>query len=362
MKQLKKVLVILPNLRVCNGVASYMMNYYKNLDHAQIKMDFALISDIPSPYYDDIKKNGDKVIILPSIKNIFAYNRFVRKTISENGYDIIHSNVANNSVFVMKAAKKAGVKSRILHSHATQSSDIKWKKFCNDMLTPLALKRSNIYFACSKLAGDFLFGEREYTVIKNALDIDRFKINTELGTRLKKEMGLENKFVIGTVGRLAYQKNPFFAMDIFSELLKSAPDAMYLWVGSGPLDDKARAYAREKGIDRNMIFTGNRDDVEQLYQAMDVFFLPSLYEGLPVVGIEAQACGLPMVTSDTITRELKVTNNVDFLSLSAPLSQWAECLYKYKDFERTDTHPLIIKNGYEIKDAAKKLQDLYLNL
>ncbi len=339
-----------------------MMNYYRNLDHSQIKMDFALLSDIPSPYYEEIRSYGDKVIILPSVKNIPAHKRFVKKMLIDGEYDIIHSNVVNSSILIMKAAEKIGIKTRILHSHASRSSEVKWKEICNNMLAPLALKHSNVYFACSKAAGNFLFGSSDYKVINNALDLERFKINSELGARLKKEMGLENKFVIGTVGRLAYQKNPFFAMDVFKELLKSAPDSVYLWIGSAHLDDKAKDYAKELGIDKNMRFLGNRDDVEQLYQAMDVFFLPSLYEGLPVVGIEAQACGLPVVVADTVTTEMKITDNVDYLSLSSPLSQWANALLKYKDFERRDTHRIIIDRRYEISSEAKILEEMYLSM
>lgn len=362
MNFLKKVLIVLTNLRICNGVASYIMNYYRHLNHSQIKMDFCLLNDVPSPYYEDIKKNGDKIIILPSVKKFAAYNSFIENMFKEGHYDIVHSNVLNNSIQIMSIAKKMGVKTRIQHSHATKLADIKWRELRNKMLAPLALKNANTYFACSKLAGDYLFGNSKYTLIKNALDLSRFYIDNEVRASMQKEMELENKFIVGTIGRICPQKNPFFALDVFKEVLKIHPDSVYLWIGSGPLDDKAKEYAQKIGISENVRYLGNREDVPRLYQAMDVFFLPSLYEGLPVVGMEAQACGLPMVVADTVTTEMKITDNVDYLSLSSPLSQWANALLKYKDFERYDTHRTIIENGYEISVAAKKLEEMYLSM
>lgn len=359
---MKNVLVVLPNLRICNGVASYIMNYFRNIDHSKIKMDFVVLRDIPSPYYEIIKKNGGTVFVMPSPKNMKVYCKKIKEIYTAGKYDIIHCNVVNSSVPYLYYAKKQGIKTRILHSHATKSAEVKWKEIRNNLITPMALKNANVFFACSKMAGDYLFKDRPYTVINNALDLDCFKIDLKKREQIRSEMNLEDKFVIGTVGRVAYQKNPFFALDVFKKVLTENPDTVYLWIGSGPLDDKAKDYAKEIGIDSNMKFLGNREDVRDLYQAMDVFFLPSLYEGLPVVGIEAQACGLPIVLADTITKEMKITDNVQYISLDAPKEQWVKALMKYKDFDRADTRQQIINSGYEITVAANKLENLYLQL
>lgn len=358
---MKNVLVVLPNLRICNGVASYIMNYFRNIDHSKIKMDFAVLRDIPSPYYEIIKKNGGTVFVMPSPKNMKVYCKKIKEIYTAGKYDIIHCNVVNSSVPYLYYAKKLGIKARILHSHATKSAEVKWKEIRNNLITPMALKNANVYFSCSEMAGDYLFKGKPYTVINNALDLDCFKMDLNKREQIRREMNLEDKFVIGTVGRVAYQKNPFFALDVFKQVLTENPDTVYLWIGSGPLDDKAKDYAKEIGIDSNMKFLGNREDVRNLYQAMDVFFLPSLYEGLPVVGIEAQACGLPIVLADTITKEMKITDNVQYISLDAPKEQWVKALMKYKDFDRADTRQQIINSGYEITVAAQELENLYLN-
>lgn len=358
---MKNILVILPNLRICNGVASYIMNYFRNIDHSKIKMDFVVLRDIPSPYYEIIKKNGGTVFVMPSPKNMTFYCKKIKEIYTAGKYDIIHCNVVNSSVPYLYYAKKLEIKTRILHSHATKSAEVKWKEIRNNLITPMALKNANVFFSCSKMAGDYLFKDRPYTVINNALDLDCFKIDLKKREQIRSEMNLEDKFVIGTVGRVAYQKNPFFALDVFKQVLTKNPDTVYLWIGSGPLDDKAKVYAKEIGIDSNMKFLGNREDVRDLYQAMDVFFLPSLYEGLPVVGIEAQACGLPIVLADTITKEMKITDNVQYISLDAPKEQWVKALMKFKEFDRIDTHQQVIDSGYEITAASKRLEKLYLN-
>lgn len=359
---MKNILVILPNLRICNGVAAYIMNYFRHIDHSEIHMDFAVLRDIPSPYYEDIKKNGGKIFVMPSPKNMPAYCKKIKEIYKNGSYDIIHCNVVNSSVPYLYYAKKLGIKARILHSHATKSAEVKWKEIRNNLITPMALRNANVYFSCSEMAGDYLFNGSPYTVIKNALDLNCFKIDLNKREIMRRDMNLSDKFVVGTVGRLAHQKNPFFALDVFKEVLKNKSDAVYLWAGSGPLDNEAREYAEKIGISDKVLFLGSREDIVDLYQAMDVFFLPSLYEGLPVVGIEAQACGLPVVLADTITKEMKIIDNVDYISLDAPKAQWAEALIKYNDFVRADTKQQIIDSGYEISAAARRLEKLYLQL
>ena len=205
---MKRVLVVVPNLRICNGVASYIMNYFRCIDHSCIQMDFVVLKDIASPYYAEIQENGGNIFTMPSPKQLVPYCRRIRSLYAEGHYDVLHCNVTNAGIPYLYYAKKMDIPKRILHCHATRSAEVKWKEIRNDMLTPLALKNANIFFACSHMAGDSLFGKRPYTVIHNALDLSVFRYQPHIRDMMRRELNLEGKFVIGTVGRLAHQKIP----------------------------------------------------------------------------------------------------------------------------------------------------------
>jgi glycosyltransferase EpsF len=180
---------------------------------------------------------------------------------------------------------------------------------------------------------------------------------------LRKELKVQGIFVLGTMGRLCEQKNPKFAIRVFAELLKNNPNAVYWWIGTGPLDNKIKEYVHRLGIEKSVFFLGNRTDVNQLYQAMDVLFLPSLYEGLPVAGIEAQISGLPMIVSDTVTYEMKITDNVRYIALNKSLDEWADEIINIS--KQTDRNLLIqklIESGFEIRDSTQKLSSKYCYL
>lgn len=359
-----KVLYVVPNLRISQGVASYAMNYYRNIDKNKIHIDFFLIRSIETPYYDEIKSYGGKIYILPdykkSIKKAFKYIDCILK---EEKYDIIHCNVVNSGIPFLYYAKKNKVLVRILHSHGTKSAEKKWKEIRNNLLSPISKYYANTFFACSKLAGDYLFKDKSYTVINNAINIERFIYNEDIRNKLRKELQVENRFVLGTVGRLCEQKNPGFAMKVFSQLLKIKPEAVYLWIGTGPLDNKIKEYAHNLGIEKSVFFLGNREDVNELYQAIDVFFLPSIYEGLPVAGMEAQISGLPMVVSDTITKEMDITDTVRYIPLNQSLDQWAdEIINAFKQTNRILDMQKVIQAGFEIKDSTQKLSNKYFDL
>ncbi len=359
-----KVLYVVPNLRISQGVASYAMNYYRNIDKEKIHIDFFLLKSIETPYYDEIKNNGGKVYLLPDCKNnLIKALKYINYILKEENYDIIHCNVVNSGIPFLYYAKKNKVPVRILHSHGTKSAEKKWKEIRNNILSPISKHYANTYFACSKMAGDYLFRGKSYTVINNAIEIERFIYNQDIRDRLRKELKVEDKFVMGTVGRLCEQKNPKFAMKVFAQLLKKYPNAVYWWIGTGPLDNKIKEYVHRLGIEKSVFFLGNRTDVNQLYQAMDVLLLPSLYEGLPVAGIEAQISGLPMIVADTVTYEMKVANNVRYVGLDKGLEQWVnEIINISKQTNRNLDRQKFIEAGFEIKASTQKLSDKYFDL
>lgn len=358
-----KILIVVPHLDIVNGVASYAMNYFRNIDHNKIQMDFLVVKDFSSPYYEEIKNLGGKLFIVPLMtKKPISFLKCVKNIFKEENYDILHCHVVNTSLPFLKYAKKYKVPIRIIHSHATVSADKKWKQVRNDFIAGFAIRNANKYFACSELAGKCLFKNRKFQVINNAVNVDKYLFDKDARDKYRKKFNVEDKFVMATVGRQCEQKNPKFAMRVFAELRKICPNAVYWWIGSGEMEQQLKEYAKELGIENSMFFLGNRTDINKMYSAMDTFLLPSIYEGLPVVGIEAQTASLPLVVADTITTELKITDRIKYISLTTPESEWAKEILKFKNLDRIDMTDYIIKANYEIKEASNKLSEVYVNL
>jgi len=359
-----KILYVVPNLGVCNGVASYAMNYFRYINKEKVKIDFLLLNSLPTPYYEEIERTGSKIIILPPLKQgIFKFLKALDKVFKAEKYDIIHCNLVNIGAVILRYAKKNGIKIRILHSHGTRSADLKWKEIRNDTITPITKYYSTDFFACSKLAGEFLFGKSQYYVINNAIDESNYIYDEKERELIRNKLSLENNFVVGTVGRFQPQKNPLFLIEIFLELKKKCNNAKLLWVGSGIMEKEIKHKINELKLDDDVILLGDRSDVQSLYQAMDVFLLPSLYEGLPVVGIESQCSGLPTIVSDTITMEMKITNLVTFLSIEESAKKWAEVVINCtKNFIRINVEKDICDHGYSIKNEARYIEKMYKEL
>lgn len=268
------------------GVESVVMNYYKNIDRNRIQFHFLCDEDSTDIPYEEIEKLGGKVIVIPPYQKLFKYQKELYRIFKENNYKIIHSHINALSVFPLRIAKKAGVPIRIAHSHST-SNKKEWKKNILKMiLRPFSKLYANNYFACTEYAGKWLFGKKvverkELNVINNAIDLKKFEFNENTREDLRKELGIkEDVLVIGHVGRFMKQKNHEFLIDVFEKAIKQDDNIYLILVGQGPLEDKIKEMAKEKGIENKILFLGQRNDVNKLYQAMDIFVLPSLYEGL----------------------------------------------------------------------------------
>lgn len=356
-----RILMLVPNLRVSNGVTSFAMNYYAHLNHEEVQMDFALYSNRETPYYETIKKHGGTVYILPNIKKLPMHIRACNKILSDGHYDVIHDNTLHVSIPMMWCAKRARVPVRILHSHNSKMGETHAKELRNKMFLPVLRSQATDYAACSQLAGHAMFGKHKFTVIPNVIQTDKYRFDPVIRKRVRQDMSVQDKLIIGTVGRLAEQKNPFFAIDVFAYFLKNFPDAEYWWIGSGPLQEKVKDYVEEKNLSDRVKLLGSRNDVLELYQGMDVFFLPSLFEGLPLTGIEAQAMGLPMVVSDTVTDEMVYTDLVDYIALDAPVEVWVEHLKKTLscNVERTKYIHELERSKFSNAGCGKKLIEIY---
>jgi len=273
------------------------------------------------------------------------------------------------SVFPLYGAKKSGVGVRIAHSHSTTNKK-EWKKnLMKNALKPFSKIYATDYFACSRLAGRWLFGNKAYNrgevhLLNNAIEVDNFLYNEKVRLKKRKELSIKkNTLVIGHIGRFVKQKNHEFLLDIFKEIHEKEPNSILLLAGTGPLLEDIKKKVEELDLTDNVKFLGQRNDANELYQAMDIFLLPSLYEGLPVVGVEAQAAGLLCILSTSMTEETKILSTTKFVSLDQSSKDWAEIILKeYSNFTRTNTLKEIQKNGFDIKTEAKKLEKKYREL
>ena len=326
---------------VGGGVESVVMNYYQNINTKNIQFDFICDEDSTNIPVDEIKSLGGNVIFVPPYQDLINYQKELKKVFIKKKYKIVHSHINTLSVFPLRVAKKCGIPIRIAHSHSTTNKK-EWKRnLLKTFLKPFSKIYSTHYFACGEVAGRYLFGNKTYNkgnvfLLNNAIKLEKFIYNSDIRKKKRKELGIDdNKLVIGHVGRFVTQKNHSFLLEIFNEVNKKNPNTILLLIGQGPLKDKIKEEAKKMGLENSIKFLGQRSDVNELYQAFDILLLPSLYEGLSVVGVEAQAAGLLCFFSDLVTKELQILETTQFLSLKNDPSIWADSiLKKYKKFKR----------------------------
>ena len=346
------------------GVEAVVMNYYRHIDRSKVQIDFIVDEDSTYIPHEEIKSLGGRIYIVPPYQKLYKYIPTLIKLFKENQYKIVHSHINTLSVFPLYAAKKAGVPVRIAHNHSTAASG-EWKKnILKYTLRPFAKVYATHYAACSRYAGEWLFGKKsmergEVTIFNNAIDLDKFKYDENVRNEVRKELGLEGKFVIGHVGRFCYAKNHEFLIDVFEKVHTKTPEAVLMLVGDGPDKEKIEEKVKRLYLSDHVLFLGNRNDASRLYQAMDIFVLPSRIEGFPVVGVEAQTNGLPCLFSDKITKEIKITEVTSFLSIGMLPSDWAQrCL---SCFTREKNSFITVRQaGFDIKIQVDNLISFYL--
>ena len=280
----------------------------------------------------------------------------------------MHSHINTLSVFPLRAAKKAGVPVRIAHSHSTTNKKEKKKNMMKMLLRPFSKKYATNYFACTEHAGRWLFGNKEYDngnvyILNNAIDLDKFKYNEKIRIKKRKELNIENDtLVIGHIGRFVAQKNHTFLIDIFNELHKKKKNSILLLIGQGPLIDEIKQKVEMLGLSDSVKFLGQRDDVNELYNVMDLFLFPSLYEGLGMVLIEAQANGLSCIASTEVPRIVKISKDVSFLELRSSINIWRDEIIKMIGKKNLVDINILIEKGYDIKNESIKLIKKYKEL
>lgn len=366
-----RVLHILGSLQR-GGTESVVFNNYRFIDRSKIQFDIVVDNNSPCQIPEDIVKLGCKVYYISPYTHLTQYITEIRRLCKQNGYKIVHSHMNAMSVFSLLAAWQAGVPIRIAHSHSTASGGKDFKRdLFKYMLRPFSKVFANKYFACSEYAAQWLFGKRTINkgkvfLLNNAINVEQFKFDLWKRNESRHDMGLDGKFVVGHVGRFSPPKNHFFLIEIFNLICKEQSNSILLLVGGlgtagTEIEERLQKKVDKLGLHDKVLFLGTKEDISNLYLAMDVFVLPSLYEGLGMASIEAQCSGLPCVLSDQVPEEAKVNKNVKFLSLNKSPEEWAEVILKSKDEKREDCSMKIAAAGYEIEIVAKKLEQQYLS-
>ena len=346
------------------GVEAVIMNYYRNIDRTKIQFDFICDDDSTNIPYKEIESLGGKVILIPPYQKAIKYHKELKKILKEGNYKIAHSHINTLSVFSLFAAKCAGVPVRIAHSHSTTNKKEKKKNLMKQLLRPFSKLFATNYMCCSELAGRWLFGNKEYDkgnvyLLNNAIDLDKFKYDEKIRREKRKELNIDDDtFVIGHVGRFVEQKNHRFLIDIFNEVHKQNNNSVLMLVGQGPLVEEMKEKVNDLKLNSEVYFLGQREDVNKLYSAMDIFVFPSIYEGLGMVTVEAQVNGLPCIVSNKIPKIAKVSEKMSFVNDLDDTKEWVKLIMN-KNSSRNNSITSDIKR-YDIDFNTNELENCYL--
>lgn len=371
----KKVLFFVDRLKV-GGIQVFLKNVFENIDFNKVSPELLVLDDGKIYDYEEKFRNlGVKVykldgVWIDSLLDYKAYNEKMKNFFKENhDYIAVHMNASSKNFLFLYYAKKYGINKRIVHSHNTDfvSKNVLKKSIGNILKFPTK-KLATDYFACSEIAGEWLFGKEEVkkgnvVLIKNALNLKKYGFSELVRNKVRNELMVpEDALVIGHVGRFTTQKNHKFLLKVYNEIYKLKPDSLLCLAGIGELYEESVNLANSMECKESVRFLGFRNDVNELLQAYDIFLMPSLYEGFPVSGIEAQATGCSCVFSDTITKEAKILDETIYISLDCSPEEWAKKIVETFDRKtnRLGTNHLLKEKGFDIKDVTKFLENYYL--
>lgn len=352
------------------GMETFIMNLYRNLDRDKVQFDFAVHTRNQGDYDREIIDMGGTIHFFPAYrKNPYAYRKAWRDffRIHKSEYDVFHfhtNSLAN--VVALEEATRAGVPVRIVHSHSSFANKGKLQKVNNYLHIKHRRHLIDIathLFACSQKAAEWLYGGLslngiDVTLINNGVNCETFRFSPELAKKKRQELGIEDKTVIGHIGKFIKVKNHAFLIDIVAEMIKKDKNIVCLLIGDGELMDATQKQCKMYGISQYVRFLGVRSDISELLMCMDVFIMPSLYEGLPVSMIEVQASGVPALISDTISSEVKINSNVELFSLDFNAKIWADTAFSMIGKGRLYENQDITNAGYDINATAMKYIEL----
>ena len=361
-----KILFVAEALTRNSGVASMIVNLVQNIESEDIKIDLLTYENGDKVILDNLKNRGVNIYTVPELglASYFTFKRAVNCFFESHKYDIVHSHFNQVDTILFKSAKKNGVKVCISHSHNTKLSDSKIKAIRNRILCYKLPKEADVWAACSEDAGKCLYGKNflnssKRLIIHNGVDCEKFKFDAKARRLIREEFNVnEEEILLGHIGGFRLQKNHIFLVEMFYELHKRNSKYKLLLVGDGDLRPLIEKKVYELDLQDYVIFAGTRSDINRILSGLDLFLLPSLYEGLPVVGIEAQVAGLNCIFSDSITRESNL-NDVIFLSLNSSIDTWCSCV-ENMELKRYSDRIYTVKNtGFDIVTEAKKLSNFY---
>lgn len=360
-----KILHFNSTLSSNSGVISVIMNYYRNMNRDNIQFDFLYFNESKISCEEEIKSYGGKCYKVHKPSNYFAFKKELKKFFDKNSkkYDILHIHDWVFATMIYSVVKNYKNLKIVVHSHATCFSDKKITSIRNRLMCININKCCDYRFACSKAAGDFLYRRNPYYVVNNAIDVDKFKYNEKMRVAMRTKLKIKSDtMVVGHVGAFCNQKNHIFLLDIFKKVLEYNNNSILMLIGDGPLQEKVIQKSKELNIYEKIIFLGRKNNVNDYYQAMDIFVMPSLFEGLPMVGVEAQCSGLPIVFSTNISFEAGL-GYYKYISLDDSLEKWAQeivLIYNNtRNYNRINGIENVSNQGFNIKKEASKLESEY---
>ena len=376
MSENKKTRVLQTTFLGIGGITSMVLNIQEHMDREQVFFDYLVFRDQKEPAEERALKFGSKKIIANTTDGKTGFMKLwlklyrTYKALKKSEFDVLHINVSSpHAAFIGIPAKLAKVPKVVVHSHnANSSANIGAKKIANAISKSFMALYVDEFLACSTEAAEFMFPKsvikkKNYTIVKNGIDVSKYGFSQSVREEYRAKLNVTDELLFGHIGRFEKQKNHRFLLDIFAEIHKKNEKTKLLLIGIGDLMEEIKAYAEEKGLMDCVNFYGSTQEVPQLLQAMDCFLFPSLYEGLPVVGVEVQASGLPIFMADTITTEVGITELAHYLPLNMSAKEWADkVLCELSDMpERRAYHEEVKEAGFDICDVAKKMTELYKN-
>lgn len=353
------------------GKKNLVMEYYRHINRNKVQFDFICDADSNAIPKDEIEALGGRVYVITPYQHLAKNVSKMRRIFRKNQYKIVHAYNNTLNVFAMLAAKQAGVPIRINESISMGSNTGDWKNYIKNILKPFSRSFATHYMANGELCGRWQFGnelfdEGKVTVFKTVIDTEKHQYEPELREKTRKELGIADNLVIGHIGRLTEQKNTLFLIDIFNEIQKIESGARLLLVGDGNLKDAMLQKINNYGIKDKVVYLGRTEDIHKLYNTMDCFLLPSLYEGLPVVGVEAECTGLPMFFSTAVPEESSPCEDLGyFVGLDKSAKEWADFILEHTRKlidNRSGREEAVKLAGFDSATEAKKLEMFYLKL
>lgn len=368
-EKLWEILIMIKVLHIVSsinggGVGAVVYNYYSHMNKDLINFDIIALEEEGNQFlHEPFKKLGAEIYYVS--KNFKDRFKQVYKIMSENKYDVVHCHMEDVSAIYLMLAKKVGINVRIGHGHLANIDEKNVTYYIKRCFKPFLKYYATHSYACGLDAGKYLWGKKavekgNVEIMHNAVDVELNKYNPEIRKKVRNQLRLSDEMVVGNIGRFSYQKNHEFLINCFFEVQKVHKNAILLLVGEGELKDDVIKLITSLNINDKVRLLGLRKDVNELLQAMDIFVLPSRYEGLPVVGIEAQAAGLPCIISDAVTKEMKVIDGVEFLPLNKGSKYWSDKIIElYEQHSRQNSKDDMIKYGFDIETEAYRVGKLY---